>query len=466
MEEFVAFTTPEYQFGWFNRDVCRRLDAFLAAVARRESPRLMLFAPPRSGKSELVSRKFPAYALGRYSNLSILATSYGSDLSSRINRDVQRLIDDPHYSILFPETVLSGSALRPPVVGTWSRNSDIFEIVGHKGSYRSAGVGGGITGMGGDILIIDDPVKDAAQAASSVYRESVWDWYRATFYTRRAPGAGILLIATRWHLDDLPGRLLAAMENEGEHWDVASYQAIADDDEPHRKSGEALQPERYDLDALTATKAAIGSYTWESLYQQRPVAREGAMFKRHWFAEKIIHPERVPAGTRWVRHWDLAATARKTAARTAGVKLGRTPSGGYVVGHVVTTQSEGNAVRELIQMQAVLDGRNIEISLPQDPGQAGKVQARDFVAMLAGWNVHAEPETGDKMTRAAPFAAQCEAGNVQIVAGGWNDLFFDELCNFPSGAFKDQVDASSGAFGRLTQPEAPVGMSSYFTRRG
>lgn len=175
--------TPEYQFGWFNRDVCNRLDAFLAAVVRRQGPRLMLFAPPRHGKSELVSRKFPAYAFGRYPDLSILATSYGADLSSRVNREVQRLIDEPRYSELFPETMLSGSGR--PTSGVWARNNDIFEVVGRRGSYRSAGVGGGITGMGGDILIVDDPVKDAAQANSEVYRQSVWDWATPRIVSQR-----------------------------------------------------------------------------------------------------------------------------------------------------------------------------------------------------------------------------------------------------------------------------------------
>lgn len=171
------------------------------------------------------------------------------------------------------------------------------------------------------------------------------------------------------------------------------------------------------------------------------------MFKRAWFEGKIVHA--APAGTKWVRHWDLAATARSNSARTAGVKLGRAPDGSFVVGHVVKIQDEGPAVRKLIKSTAETDGPTVQISIPQDPGQAGKVQSKDMIAMLAGFRAHAEPETGDKVTRAEPFAAQCEAGNVFIVAGTWNDDYLDELCLFPGGSFKDQVDASSGAFGRL-----------------
>ncbi|MCJ8520754.1 putative phage terminase large subunit-like protein [Pseudorhizobium tarimense] len=144
----------------------------------------------------------------------------------------------------------------------------------------------------------------------------------------------------------------------------------------------------------------------------------------------------------------LAATKKTTAARTARVKLRKADDGSYVVGHVVTTKDEGNAVRRLIKTTAELDGTDVLISLPQDPGQAGKVQAKDYVSMLAGWTVKADPET-DKVTRAEPFLSQCEVGNVFLVQGAWNEAYLDELCLFPGGAFKDQVDATPGAFGRL-----------------
>jgi predicted phage terminase large subunit-like protein len=208
-----------------------------------------------------------------------------------------------------------------------------------------------------------------------------------------------------------------------------------------------LLPERFSREAVEGLKVVKGSYGYAGQYQQRPTAREGGLFKRHWFEGKIIR--QAPAGTRWVRHWDLAATKSATAARTAGVKLGKAPDGSYVVGHVVTTQDEGNAIRKLIKGTAETDGTGVLISLPQDPGQAGKVQAKDYVSMLAGWTVKADPETGDKVTRAEPLSSQCEAGNVYLVQGSWNDAYLDELCLFPGGSFKDQVDATSGAFGRL-----------------
>ena len=171
------------------------------------------------------------------------------------------------------------------------------------------------------------------------------------------------------------------------------------------------------------------------------------MFKRAWLADKLV--DAPPPNCRWVRHWDLAASKKSTSACTAGVKIGRAPDGRFYVGNVIKVQEEGAVVRQIIAATAQADGLGVEISLPQDPGQAGKVQAQDMVAMLAGFVVVAEPETGDKETRAMPFAAQCQAGNVSIVRAGWNESYLDELCTFPTGKFKDQVDASSGAFGRL-----------------
>jgi predicted phage terminase large subunit-like protein len=161
----------------------------------------------------------------------------------------------------------------------------------------------------------------------------------------------------------------------------------------------------------------------------------------------------------------LAATKKVTAARTAGVKLGLAPDGSFIVGHVVKTQDEGQKVRTLIKGTAEIDGKDVMISLPQDPGQAGKVQAQDYVALLAGYIVKAEPETGDKATRAEPFSSQCEGGNVYLVQGEWNEDYLDELCLFPGGSFKDQVDASSGAFGRLLKPRPQQALfGTYGTR--
>ena len=279
---FVLFTTPNYKMGWVHREICETLEKFLQDVRDGKSPRLMISMPPRSGKSELVSRKFPAYAFGVDPDLQIIATSYSADMAQRFNRDVQRVIDNDLYKAAFPDTSLNAGKSNNSK-GAYIRTSELFEIVGHTGSYRSCGVGGGITGMGADILIIDDPVKDRKSANSATVRQSIYEWYTSTAYTRLSPGGGVIVMCTRWHVDDLLGMLLKEEQNGGDKWHVINYPAIAEHDEPHRKAGEALHPERYPLESLLKIKGAVGSADWASLYQGRPTVLGGNIIKSSWF---------------------------------------------------------------------------------------------------------------------------------------------------------------------------------------
>ena len=288
--DFTNYTKPDFIEGWFNKIIAAELQQFYHDVEAGKQPRLIIQAPPRSGKSELFSRRFPAWAFGQNPNLQIIAASYSTDLASRMNRDVQRIIDSEEYAGIFPETSFSSNTSASINSQKNIRNSEIFEIAGYAGSYRSAGVGAGITGMGADIGIIDDPVKDAKEANSQTYRDSVWDWYTTTFYTRLAPKSGILLGMTRWHEDDLAGRLLAEMNNDGDQWRVISFPAIAESDEEFRKEGDALHPERYDIERLTKIKKAVGSQAWNALYQQRPSSKGGDVIKRAWFKRYSMLP--------------------------------------------------------------------------------------------------------------------------------------------------------------------------------
>ena len=302
---FVSYTMPNFQQGWFNRIIAQELQQFYYDVMAGKQPRLLIQAPPRSGKSELFSRRFPAWAFGKNPDLQMIAASYSADLSSRMNRDVQRIIDSQEYSDIFPDTSFSANSQASPSSNKNIRNSEIFEIAGRKGAYRSAGVGGGITGMGADIAIIDDPVKDAKEANSQTVRDSVWDWYTSTFYTRLSPKSGILLGMTRWHEDDLAGRLLEEAKKGGDQWRVVSFPAIAEEDEEYRNEGDALHPERYNLEHLSKIKKAVGTQTWNALYQQRPSSKGGDIIKGTWFKRYSVLP-------RMKRIIITADTAQKT----------------------------------------------------------------------------------------------------------------------------------------------------------
>lgn len=293
MLDFTLYTNPTYETGWFNELLCMELDKFFYDVEAGKVPRLMVFAPPRSGKSELCSRRFPAYALGRNPKSNIISCSYASELAERMSRDVKRIIESPQYKDVFPTVHLPQG--RGALSGV--NKSDLWEPVDANGgvfggSYRAAGVNGGITGQGMHIGIIDDPAKDYAMASSKTYQEGVIDWYDTTFFTRRDPKInGILIILTRWHPNDLAGQLLDRAKQGGEEWRVVSFPMEAEETEYHeingvtyklREPGDLLFPERMPREFVEAAKKS-GSLTWNALYQQRPTAKGGGLIKTDWF---------------------------------------------------------------------------------------------------------------------------------------------------------------------------------------
>lgn len=285
MLDFTQYTFPEYQAVWYHKVLCSYLDKWVSG----EIKRLMIFTPPRHGKSELVSRRLPAYILGKNPDAEIISASYGSDLAKRMNKDVQRIIDSKEYRNLFPDTTLSGKNAKPDIDGgSWLRNSDMFEVVEYKGTYRGAGVGGAITGMGMHYGIIDDPVKNRQDASSPTISQAIYDWYTSTFRTRQIGDASILLTVTRWDEEDLAGRLLTIAKNDpdADQWTVVKLPAICDgsgSEDDIREEGQALWPDMYSEKSLKATKASISEADWASLYQQSPVVAGGNIYKYDWW---------------------------------------------------------------------------------------------------------------------------------------------------------------------------------------
>jgi predicted phage terminase large subunit-like protein len=456
----VLEPTQPYIHGWHIDAICAHLEAITNGtfLAMGLSNRLLINVPPGTMKSLLASVFWPAWEWGpmQMPGMRYLSTSYSETYVKRDSRRMRDLIKSEWYQSLWPEVKLSRE-------GEASFAND-------KTGFREGVPFTSMTGGRGDRVIIDDP-HSTETAESPAERQRTTRIFRESVPSRvnDPERSAIVVIMQRLHEDDVSGQiiklglgyqhLMLPMKYEPER---QCHTALNFAD-PRSDEGDLLFPERFPTEVLIRDQKALTEYAVAGQYQQRPVPREGGMFKREWFTGKVIR--QAPAGTIWVRHWDLAATKKVTAARTAGVKLGLAPDGSFVVGHVVKTQDEGQKVRTLIKGTAEIDGKDVMISLPQDPGQAGKVQAQDYVALLAGYIVKAEPETGDKATRAEPFSSQCEGGNVYLVQGEWNEDYLDELCLFPGGSFKDQVDASSGAFGRLLKPRPQQALfGTYGTR--
>jgi len=439
---FTQFTMDRYKVGPHHRLLCDRLNA----VERGEIKRLMVFMPPRHGKSELTSKRFPAWFLGKNPEKQIITASYAANLAQGFGRDVRNLVASAEFSKLFPGVgIASDSAAKD----NWHTTQG--------GVYTAMGVGGGLTGKGAHVALIDDPVKDRQDAESPTIREATWDWYRSVLRTRLMPNGAIVLVLTRWSPDDLAGRLLQEMENgTGEEWEVLNLPAIAyEGDELGRSVGEALWPDIFPISELEKIHKAVGEREWASLYQQRPTPGEGALFK---IAMLGIVPA-PPAGGKIVRRWDLAAT-RQIGTRdpdwTVGVKMLKADDGRFYVLDVVRLRGDPAEVEAAIINTATQDGSGVRIVIPQDPGQAGVAQAQYLARKLTGYWVETIRESGDKATRAAPLSSQVNVGNVFLVQAPWNRTFLDEFAAFPAGTHDDQVDAAAGAFDSLYQAPPPA----------
>ena len=263
--DFIQLTKPDYEAKWFHILLADKLQK----VYTGEIKRLIVSMPPQRGKSQIVSRHFPAWILGKDPKAKVIVASYSPTLASGFNRDTQRIISEPQYQQLFPNTRLNSSNV-VTVSNNWLRNSDIFEVVNFGGFYRSVSVGGGLTGTPGDIAIIDDPVKDALEAESYTYRERVWKWYTDVLQTRLHNNSKIIICMTRWHSDDLVGRVLSGSEKD--KWTVLHIPAIKENDnnpEDPREIGEGLWEEKFSLESVRAIQRE-SPRTFAALYQQNP----------------------------------------------------------------------------------------------------------------------------------------------------------------------------------------------------
>jgi len=383
--------------------------------------------------SEMCSHWFPVWYLSTFPEKRIILASYEANFAASWGMRVRDSLRDAYERGLSDVTVRGDVSAR----GEW-------QLDGYDGGMYTAGVGGAVTGRGANVLLIDDPTKNAEEANSLTIREKQWDWYRSTAYSRLEPGGAVVIITTRWNKDDLPGRII---DQTDEHFEVINFPAIAEEeDELGRAVGEALWPERFPLERLLEIKDTIGGYWWAALYQQNPTVREGGLFRREWF--EIV--DKVPTeGIRYVRYWDRGATEKGD--WTVGLLLGQ-QGRMFFVKHVRRFRGTPGVNAENILAQVRADGKDVRQRMEQEPGSSGVDTIDAYSRLLIGYNFKGDRVTGDKVMRAEGAAIAAEAGNLKLLRGEWNQAFLDEVDDFPHGMHDDQVDALSGAYAALTEP--------------
>lgn len=407
------------------RLIARELDRVWAG----EIDRLAVHMPPRHGKSETVSVRFPLYALLADPSAQVLVTGYNERFARRLSRKCRALARE------------MGVRMRDDAAAADEWHTE------EGGCLMARGVGSPPTGAGFRLIVVDDPIRSREDAESEAFRERAWDWYADDLYTRLEPGGAIVLVATRWRHDDVCARMVAS---EPGRWRVLSLPAIAEEDDPlGRAPGEALWPSRWPVEELERRRDVMrredGDYSWEALYQQRPTPREGALFK----VSRLRIVDEIPPLLPRARGWDIAATSGR-GDWTAGVLMaGPDGAGVWYVVDVVRERLDSAERDALMRRTAWHDGQETVQVVPQDPGAAGKSLAAHFMRLLAGRDVRVERPTGDKTVRCGPLAAQIGAGNVALARAPWDADFVEELRTFPFGGHDDQADAAASAFNFL-----------------
>lgn len=441
LSKFITFCKDDYELQWFHEIVCDKLDALIDGSLGKK--KLMIFIPPQHGKSEISSRQFPAYVFGKNPKTKIALCSYSSDLASGFNRNIQQIIDTKDYSSIFPKTKLNSANVSTDLSKGALRNSTIFEIVEHYGFLKSVGIGGSLTGTPVDLGIIDDPFKDRSEARSKTIRDKVWGWYEDVFSTRLHNESKQLLLFTRWHEDDLAGRLL---KQEADEWEVLALGALKEESKPLKEAVDIEDPREID-EALWEEKHSAARIkkvrdnspiTFNSLYQQRPSAAEGNMMKKDWFSE-----------VNFINEDDYKTDVYIDGAYTNNTK--NDPTAIMLVAYNKKEMVILNSTTVHMQLFELLE------FIPQyfETHSLSKWSTRVFIepkasgkslhSMLSNDNFNAiEIENKrvsiGKISRVEDCSPTIQGGKVKFLTGNWNNSFIEECVSFPNGVHDDQVD--------------------------
>lgn len=475
---------PQYRPGWVHYDIARRLEQFMREVEAQLSPRLMLLVPPRHGKSELASIRFPAFVLGHHPDWEVINCGYNLDLPMRFSRKVREIVRDPGYKPLFADTAMDPD----------SQSAEAWNTTAG-GGFTAAGVGGGITGKGATVLTIDDPIKNQEEADSINTRDGLWDWYWSTAYSRLSPGGGVLIIQTWWHDDDLAGRLQQKMrhEEDSDTFTIIKYPALAEKweyrnnetglieryeeplDESHiqlreaacltdnepvslnegalellRMPGEALHPQRYNEKMMRSMRANQPPRIWSALYQQNPVPDEGVYFKKEYFKYEPTPPEAYNRNV--YQAWDFAIGERQQNDYTVGVTFIQDEADFLHLVEVVRFKADSFVIVEEMLDAAERWGSEptAPLTLGVEDSQIWKAIRPLFEKRMSERGLYPPYEVlrplTDKMARARPLQGRLQQGRIYFPSEKpWAAEVEKELLRFPAGAHDDIVDAMSWA---------------------
>jgi predicted phage terminase large subunit-like protein len=440
---------PDGSMPWHIQYILERLNIFYSSNQVRK---LMIFVPPQHFKSTISSQVFPAWVLGKNPNTKIALASYSPNLSSGFNRKTQHIIDSNIYRKVFPHTNLNSSNVSTDARRGKLRNSEIFEIIEGSGFYKTVGVGQALTGTSVDLGIIDDPYKDRADANSQAIRNKVWDWYTDVFKTRMHNESKQLMLFTRWHEDDLAGRVLLQEPNE---WEVIKFPALREDnDDAHdpRKIGEALLEHWHSREKIEDVRVK-SPRTFTSLYQQRPSPLEGEMIRRTWF--DVI--DKVDKTNLSFKVWIDGAFTDKTKNDPTAIMVTAQSDNDLIIFHceqiwlelwelVENICSLINAhelpANTLIRIEKKASGHGIKALLQRKGLNASFIDDK----LVAKGKI-------TRVEEAAPFV---QGGRIKVLKGGWNEGFFQEVITFPNAKHDDQVDVMAYAiletFGKNRRP--------------
>lgn len=427
--QWLERMSPDMAWRWkWQRHVQEQLDQVSAGKVNK----VLFSAPPQHGKTQLVTARYPVREMFRRPGLRTAIAAYSQSYANRLSRMTRRVARDA--GAVFDE----------------KNAANEWELT-NGSNLVAVGIGAGITGRSIDLALIDDPVKSREEADSEAYRDRVWEWFMDDLTTRLQEQAQIVVIMTRWHMDDLAGRILES--EDGPNWKYIRLPALAEPNDPlDRAEGEPLCPERFSREKLQERQKILGE-GFVGLYQGNPVPRGGLFFKREWFpiVPEVPLRDRVPV--KRVRYVDLAASTKDTAAWTSCVLMAYDGTYFYVE-HVERFRGNPAERNDLILKIAEADMTRPgfdRLWFEEQPGAAGIETSQAMIRKLAGIPCRADRVSGSKEVRAEPLASAARGGLVKVCHGGWNAAFLNEIAAFPRGAYKDQVDSCSGAFNKLAK---------------